>query len=40
MSRVKRGRYITLGIFIAIGLLVYAAWDPVMDWLRVTLHGR
>ena len=39
-TKSQKGRYIAIAVFIALGLALYAVSGSVMDWLRVTMHGR
>ncbi len=39
-TKSHKGRYVAIAVFIVLGLAFYAVAGSVMDWLRVTMHGR
>ena len=39
-AKSQQGQIITIVVCIAIGVALYWVSGGVMDWLRVTMHGR
>jgi hypothetical protein len=39
-AKSQRSRVIVVAVFIVVGVALYWISGGVMDWLRVTMHGR